>query len=406
MDGGSIAWLQVLASWLLYANTWGLTNSFGVFQNHYTTVMLSSSTPLAISWIGSLQTFLTMATGLFAGVVLDSGHLRSAMLVGISLQVLGMLMTSISSEYWHFVIAQGLCVGLGSGILSIVSLVILPLYWRKRKMTAGGIAATGSGLAGVLYPIMLRRLFHEVGFPWAVRCLALLMLAMDVLAFLAIRPKTPERPSGPLFRLHFLKDKNYALWVICFAFLVAAVYTPYFYDASFALSIGIDEQMAIYALSIMNASTLIGRLPPALLADRFGPINVLAPCTIGTIAILFSWLAVKSLPGLIITGALFCFVTGGMVSLMPLTVTNLTEDAAEYGTRIGMAYTIASIGALLGNPIAGATLYRKEEAESGPKALQLDFRGLWVFSGSSMAIAGLLMLWIRYRVAGLSCKVV
>lgn len=141
---------------------------------------------------------------------------------------------------------------------------------------------------------MLTHLFTQIGFGWAVRCLAFLMLVMNMLAFLAIRPKIPERASGPLFRLQFLKDRNYALWVLCmqctsrlnassqraggsrfganlfsgFAFLVAAVYTPYFYDASFALSIGVDGDMAIYALSIMNASTLIGRLPPALLADR------------------------------------------------------------------------------------------------------------------------------------------
>lgn len=87
-----------------------------------------------------------MATGLFAGIVLDSGHLRAAMLVGIVLEALGMFMTSLSSQYWHFILAQGLCVGIGSGILSIVSLAIIPLYWRKRKMTAGGVAATGSGL--------------------------------------------------------------------------------------------------------------------------------------------------------------------------------------------------------------------------------------------------------------------
>jgi MFS family permease len=90
-----------------------------------------------------------------------------------------------------------------------------------------------------------------------------------------------------------------------------------------------------------------------------------------------------------------------MVSLMPLTVTNLTEDAAEFGTRIGMAYTIASIGALIGNPIAGATLHQQWEGEDKGR---LDFRGLWIISGSSMAIAGALMLWIRYRVVGLSCR--
>lgn len=124
----------------------GLTNSFGVFQTEYSMTILLGSSPSAVSWIGSLQTFFTMATGVFAGAVLDSGYLRVAMIVGILLELVGMLLTSVSTKYWHFLLAQGLCVGIGSGILSIVSLAIIPLYWRKRKMTAGGIAATGSGL--------------------------------------------------------------------------------------------------------------------------------------------------------------------------------------------------------------------------------------------------------------------
>lgn len=125
----------------------------------------------------------------------------------------------------------------------------------------------------------------------------------------------------------------------------------------------------------------------------------------GTVIILYSWITVTSLPGLIVTGALYCFVTGGMVSLMPLTVTNLTEDSSEYGTRIGMAYTIASIGALVGNPIAGATLKTNPSNGTDSSSMeQLDFRGLWIFSGSSMAIAAVLMLWIRYRVVGLKCE--
>lgn len=93
-----------------------------------------------------MQTFFNMFMGVLAGALLDSGYIRVAMITGAFLEVFGMFMTSLSSQYWHFILAQGLCVGLGSGLLSLTSLAIIPLYWQKRRMTAAGLAATGSGL--------------------------------------------------------------------------------------------------------------------------------------------------------------------------------------------------------------------------------------------------------------------
>ncbi len=45
----------------------GLTNLYGVFETYYINALLISSTPSAISWIGSIQLFLTMVVGIFAG---------------------------------------------------------------------------------------------------------------------------------------------------------------------------------------------------------------------------------------------------------------------------------------------------------------------------------------------------
>lgn len=55
-----VAWLQVIGSFFLWFNTWGLVNTFGVYQTYYQLDLLSSSTPSEISWIGSLQVFLLM----------------------------------------------------------------------------------------------------------------------------------------------------------------------------------------------------------------------------------------------------------------------------------------------------------------------------------------------------------
>src|SRR5947207_13234304 len=58
---------------------------------------------------------------------------------------------------------------------------------------------------------------------------------------------------------------------------------------------------------------------------------------------------------------------------------------------MGMAFTVCSFGALVGNPIAGAllTTVRKN------RRLQ-PFLGAWLFAGGTMALAGAVSIWANY----------
>lgn len=54
-DGGLQAWLQVLGGFMIFFNTWGLLNTFGVFQTYYASGDLFTASSSDISWIGSIQ---------------------------------------------------------------------------------------------------------------------------------------------------------------------------------------------------------------------------------------------------------------------------------------------------------------------------------------------------------------
>ncbi|KAK0720116.1 hypothetical protein B0H67DRAFT_552354 [Lasiosphaeris hirsuta] len=73
-DGGLTAWLQVLGAFFLNLNTWGLLNTFGIFQSEYSASFLSASTESAISWIGSVQAFLMLVVCVLCGRLLDAGY--------------------------------------------------------------------------------------------------------------------------------------------------------------------------------------------------------------------------------------------------------------------------------------------------------------------------------------------
>lgn len=58
-----------------------------------------------------------LAFGLPIGILFDAHGPRMLLLVGTFLHVFGIMMASISTEYWHFILAQGLCSATGTSLI-------------------------------------------------------------------------------------------------------------------------------------------------------------------------------------------------------------------------------------------------------------------------------------------------
>jgi MFS family permease len=108
--------------------------------------MLSSKTPSEISWIGAVQGFLLVESGIVAGPLCDKGYLRHLLILGSFLLVFGLMMVSISTEYYQIFLAQSICVGLGMGFLFTPGITVVTTYFSRKQSVALGIAATGGGL--------------------------------------------------------------------------------------------------------------------------------------------------------------------------------------------------------------------------------------------------------------------
>ena len=96
---------------MLFFNTWGILNAFGVYQTYYESGELFSTTSSNISWIGSIEAVMLLLVGFFAGPVYDRGYLRTLLLVGGFLIVFGHMMLSLCHKYWQVVLAQGFVIG-------------------------------------------------------------------------------------------------------------------------------------------------------------------------------------------------------------------------------------------------------------------------------------------------------
>ncbi|KAM5376739.1 hypothetical protein ACJZ2D_005362 [Fusarium nematophilum] len=337
-DGGLVAWLQVAGSFCLYFCTWGLIASFGSFQTIYEEDELASRTPFQISVIGSLQTFLMVFSGFIVGPIYDAGYFRHLLGAGSFLIVVGTVLQSLSRRYWQYLLTQGFMVGIGAGCLSILSVAITSLWFTSRLPLANGVAACGSGLGGETGKRAQRRSF------------------IDTTA---------------------LTDWPYLLFVAgCFSVFLG-MYTPFVYIQSFALGQDIvSPKLALYLLAILNSSSIFGRILPAFLAQRVGPMNMIIATAFILGVTSLCLMKATDLPRLLVTVLFHGFFTGSFFALQPTIFVRLTGDPQKIGTRFGMAFSVMSFALLFGPPIAGA-LRRAE-----------GYNGAWVWAGLTIMVGG------------------
>ena len=267
-------------------------------------------------------------------------------------------MLSLCTQYWQVMLAQGICVGIGAGLLLVPSSAIIPLYFSTRKGMAQGLNAAGSSIGAVIYPIMFNRLLPELGFPWATRVWGFIMLATQIITLVLLRDqKHAHGHRHKLLDLAAFKELPYTFFSIAMFFGFAGVYVPFFYMPSYVISVDpAATSLAFYFIAILSAASTFGRIIPNFMGDFFGCLNIMVPCITSAMILAWCWIADRSTAGLIVWAILYGFFTGCFVSMPPPIVVSLSPSLETIGARMGMVFSIGGLGILIGNPVAGAIL--------------------------------------------------
>ncbi|KAF7921093.1 uncharacterized protein EAE97_011361 [Botrytis byssoidea] len=308
-DGGFVAWVQCASSFSLFFLSWGLLSSFGSFQAYYETDY-PSWTPSQISWIGSIQAFFLFGFSIVAGPVFDHGYL---------------------------------------------SIAVLPAYFDKKQALALGVAASGSAIGGVVFPIIFNQLQPKIGFGRSLRVIGFIILLAATVPILGMRVRTPPSAVRKIFDTSAWKEPPFLVTSIFFFLVFMGAYIPPFYVQSYALDTNIvGGDLVPYLLPLLNVGYFFGRIIPTRFADIYGPFNIDIICVLLSGILAFTWIAVHSTASMILFTVSYGFFSGGLTSISPNLGVALSPDTGVLGVRLGMLLMPISVGILVGNPIAGA----------------------------------------------------
>ncbi|KAL3442351.1 major facilitator superfamily domain-containing protein [Aspergillus insuetus] len=416
-EGGLHGWLQVVGTLFILFNIWGLAFAFGSFQSYYVLDFLPTVSTSAISWVGTIQSWLLIIGGLIAGPLFDMGYYRSMILVGSFLSVFGIMMLSLATEYYQILLSQGICTGLGFGLLYIPSITLVSRSFVRKRALALGVSTAGAPLGGVIYTLMFEQLLPKVGFPWTVRIIGFTMLALFIASAIMLLwkaentgqfqlPSTQlQSPSHSqsqsqwrtrrLFDIRAFKDLPFWNFTVANFFLYLGYMTPFYYMPIYAeTKLGTSRSLGLYILIISQASSIVGRVVTTAVAHYFGAMIPWIFCGVASGVLCIAWISAESLARFILFSAFYGAISGALVPLPPSVFPHICPDPTALGTWLGMAQSITSFATLIGAPIAGALA---DLGSSGSDDLQFVNVQLWcgilMVSGAVQLLGLWFLLW-------------
>jgi MFS family permease len=253
--------------------------------------------------------------------------------------------------------------------LTILAIAAAGTWFKRHRALAYGIMVSGASLGGVILPIMVQRLIEDVGFGWAIRIVAFLLLGLLIFGNIAVKSRLPPVRNPFTLKEYFVPflEIPFLLLAIGSFFLYVGAFLPFNFIIVQAKEAGMPTDLTNYLVPIINAASTFGRIFPAHLGDVYGVFNVCIIFTLFSgVVSLALWLPATSSAPIIVFAVLYGFASGLMLAIIPALVASIS-DIQKLGFRIGTLYAFSAFGVLFGSPIAGAIVTSQHGGYSGLK---------------------------------------
>lgn len=351
------AWLVLAACFIQLAITMGLAFSVGPLIYHW--LQLWNLGQQKTAWAGSINIGLMFLSGPMAATLCAWLDFRLAVLLGSILASLGLLVSSFVPNIDYLYITYGVISGIGFGIVYTLCMVFPAFYFNKHRVLALGVTSAGAGVGNLVFPPLLQLMLDCDGWRSTITWCAAICLQGCVLAMLLKLPPITNQEGGPpprppLCNTVVLTNPCFWLFFTCNLFWNTGSIFVSVFLVDFATQTGLTREQGSQLVAVIGVSSVVLRLPMALLADRWHYSQIHLYC-MGAV--------VRGI------GTLLLPVIGGF----PWAVMCSTLHGSGFGIQLALLYPVilemfplqhapsvggyglvsAGIGALVGPPMAG-----------------------------------------------------
>ncbi|RUS78430.1 hypothetical protein EGW08_013804 [Elysia chlorotica] len=160
-DGG-YGWFVVLGSFLVQFLIGGLGRSDGLFFLMFEASYNQSATLTA--WPGAMADMLRLGMGPIASAICQRWSVRTCCMIGGLGLGLVQIVTAFSPSFSLVLVSNGALQGIARGLLYGPSLIIVTMYFDRRRSFATGISTSGVGVGTFLLVPLIQFLFDTYGF--------------------------------------------------------------------------------------------------------------------------------------------------------------------------------------------------------------------------------------------------
>lgn len=351
MKDGATAWRNVVAGFISMFTVFGVAYSYGAFFRPMADEFdVGRSAAAAVFAITASVYFFA---GWVSGWAVDRIGPRKVLAAGAVSMAVGLLATSRVHALWQGYLTYGLGVGLGVACGYVPMLSVVGGWFERRRSLALGIAVAGIGLGTLSVAPLAAWLIKQHG--WRT---TYVVFAVGSAALLLLAAALSSRPPGSIGALPRIgaavRTRAFASMYVSGLLMSLALFQVFVYLPEYGESVGIAKVRAAALLGVVGGASIVGRIGLGFVADRVGRVPTFQACFLAMGASYFIWYRAGSFTRLLVFALVMGVGYGGFIALSPAVIADLFGTAGMGGV-VGLQYTAAGIGGLIG-PIAAGRL--------------------------------------------------
>ncbi|XP_037090533.1 monocarboxylate transporter 14-like [Pollicipes pollicipes] len=360
-DGG-YGWVIVFASFLAHVVIYGVSWSVGIFNVIFLAEFQQSKT--ATAWVGSLLNAMMFSSGVISSPLVQRYGCRPVLLSGGVMASAGIALSVLAHQQLYVLyLTFSLLGGIGLGLAYIPTVVIVSEYFEQRRTIALGLAVSGVGLGGFVFPPVIRALMEV--YTWRMVLLIIASIVLGTLTVCGALMKPIEKRNASAFQKGYLIELKENLGIMksvpfltlcsnnflyCFGLVIVYVHL-----GALAISSGLfSETNSGLIFSIVGVSNLVGRVLHGVVCHfpRMTTILVYMVSSVGSGIATLLMPASNSVIALCVCASVFGFCSSCLGALLPDIIIRLVGDQ-RLGIGYGFLLLFEGAGSMLGGPVAG-----------------------------------------------------